>query len=73
MIGQFEGELAPLGRELDELWRARVQVILGKVAQGRSRHAVAKEWGQHALDSIAGNADAPAALRDEAQRLADLP
>ena len=42
VIGQFEAELAPLGKEFDDFWRARVQVLLAKIADGRFNHDVAK-------------------------------
>lgn len=72
MIGQFGAELAPLGRDLDAFWRARIQVFLGKVSEARAAHDRARDWGQRALDTISGNADAPTSIRDEAERLARL-
>jgi tetratricopeptide (TPR) repeat protein len=72
MIGQFEAELASLGRELDAFWRARIHVFLGKMSEARAAHDRAKDWGQRALDVVAGSADAPTSLRDEAERLANL-
>jgi tetratricopeptide (TPR) repeat protein len=71
MIGQFEAELASLGGELDAFWRARVQVFLGKMSEARSAHDRAKEWGQRALAALAGSADAPTSIQDEAERLAN--
>ncbi|HSP14388.1 MAG TPA: hypothetical protein VLV78_06530 [Thermoanaerobaculia bacterium] len=71
VIGQFEAELAPLGKELDEFWRARVQVLLAKIANGRSEHSLARTWAKRGLESMAGDVEPPKALREEAQRLAD--
>jgi hypothetical protein len=70
LIGEFEGDLAPLAKDVDRFWRARVQVLLGKLAKARSESEGARVWGQRALDSIREQADAPAVIGDEARRLA---
>jgi tetratricopeptide (TPR) repeat protein len=71
VIGQFEANLAPLEMQLDEFWRTRVQVLLAKIADAQSKRELATRWAGRALESMAGCAEPPSVLREEAQRLAD--
>ncbi|HEX8152701.1 MAG TPA: hypothetical protein VF698_06225, partial [Thermoanaerobaculia bacterium] len=69
-IGQFHADLRAFGSELNASWRGRVALFLGKLAALRGDMAKAKQHGESAMHAFEGFADVPAAVRDEASRLA---
>ncbi|MEK6373546.1 MAG: ATP-binding protein [Acidobacteriota bacterium] len=71
-IGQFHAELRAFGSQLDTFWRARVSIMLGKIAEARGDSERAKQCGNAALEAVSGTSDESATLRDEANRLAVL-
>jgi hypothetical protein len=69
-IGQFHADLCAFGSELIASWRGRVALFVGKIAALCGDMAEAKQYGETAMHAFAGFADVPAAVRDEASRLA---
>jgi hypothetical protein len=72
LIGQFHAELRTYGSQVETSWRARILVMLGKIAEVRDKTDHARERGIRARMALDDSADVPPALRAEAERLASL-
>src|SRR5258708_12100197 len=68
LIGQFHAELRPFGSQLDAVWRARISITLGKIAEARGRHERARQYGVATIEALRRQIGWPAALPDQATR-----
>jgi len=69
LIGQFHAELRPLASQLDTVWRARISIMLGEIAEARGRYETARQYGIATIEALRGQTGWPAAILDEANRL----